>query len=52
MDMQNAGKGNDSYHGYSNLIGPNVHVRTNNRTCCIVHTFTHHVLPEQTILLL
>lgn len=41
-----------SYHWYSNLIGSDVHIRTNDRACSVIHTFSHHVLPEQTIFLL
>lgn len=41
-----------SYHGYSNLIGSNVHVWTDDGASSKVHSLSHHMLPEQTLLLL
>lgn len=40
------------YHRYSDLIGLDVHVWTDDRSCGVVHSFSHHVFPEQPVLLL
>lgn len=40
------------YHGYSDLIGPDVHVWTDDRAGSKVHSLSHHVFPEQSVLLL
>lgn len=41
-----------SYHGYSNLIGSDVHVRTDDGASSVVHSLPHHMFPEQTLFLL
>ena len=40
------------YHRYSYLIGSDVHVWTDDRSRSVVHSFSHHMFPEQSILLL
>ena len=40
------------YHRYPYLICPYVHVWTDDRSCSIVHSFAHHMFPEQSVLLL
>lgn len=40
------------YHRYSYLVGPYVHVWTNDRSRSVVHSFSHHMFPEQSFLLL
>lgn len=40
------------YHRYSYLVGPYVHVWTDDRSCSVVHSLSHHVFSEQSILLL
>lgn len=45
-------KENQTYHWDSYLVGPYVHVWTDDRACCVVHSFAHHVFPEQSVLLL
>lgn len=39
------------YHWDSYLVGSYVHVWTDDRSCCEVHSFAHHMFPEQTIFL-
>lgn len=40
------------YHGYSDLVGPDVHVWTDDGAGGKVHSLSHHVFPEQSVLLL
>lgn len=40
------------YHRYSYLVGPDVHVWTDDRSCSVINSFAHHVFPEQSVLLL
>lgn len=43
---------NGGYHGDPDLVGPDVHVRADDGACRKVHSFSHHVLTEQSLLLL
>lgn len=40
---------NQTNHRYPNLVGADVHVWTDDRSCSIIHSFTHHVFPEQSL---